>query len=87
MGESSLSPFHAVVVSEADGSAPTVKVPLGDLKKGDSVTVSLNALQGHASVPLPNEIAQRDPQYLVWTSNSTYVDSWYPADVERIKVR
>ncbi|KAK1921625.1 Ribophorin I, partial [Papiliotrema laurentii] len=71
----------------ADGSAPTVKVPLGDLKKGDSVTVSLNALQGHASVPLPNEIAQRDPQYLVWTSNSTYVDSWYPADVERIKVR
>lgn len=68
-------------------SAPTVKVPLGNVKKGDSVTISLNALHAHASVPLPKEIEQRDAQYLVWTSNSTYVDSWYPTDVERIKIR
>jgi oligosaccharyltransferase complex subunit alpha (ribophorin I) len=41
----------------------------------------------HASMPLPAAIEQRDPQYLQWKTNSTYVDSWYPTDVERIKIR
>ena len=72
---------------DVDVSVATVKVPVGDLKKGDSVTISLNSLLGHASVPVPPEIEQRDPQYLVWSSNSTYVDSWYSTDVERIKLR
>lgn len=62
-------------------------MPLGSLKSGDSVTISLNSLHGHSSVPLPKEIEQRDPQYLLWQSNSTYVDSWYASDVERIKLR
>lgn len=74
------------LVAVTEGVA-TVKVPVGDLKKGDSVTISLNSLLGHASVPVPPEIEQRDPQYLVWSSNSTYVDSWYSTDVERIKLR
>ncbi|WVQ75945.1 hypothetical protein IAR50_005580 [Cryptococcus sp. DSM 104548] len=66
---------------------PTVSVPLGDLKKDDSVTLSLTYVLDHPSKPLPAEIAQTDAQYLLFITNSTYVDSWYPSDVERIKVR
>lgn len=68
-------------------SPPTVSVPLGQPKDGDSVTLSLNYLLTHASIPLPATIEQKDPQYLVWKTKSTYVDSWYPSDVERIKIR
>ncbi len=68
-------------------SSATVSVPMGQLQKGDSVTLSLNYLSSHASSPLPAAIEQRDPQYLLWKTNSTYVDSWYPSDVERIKIR
>lgn len=68
-------------------SAPTVQVPLGVLKEGDVATFSLTYVLAHASEPLPATIAQTDPQYLLWKTNSTYVDSWYPSDVERIKIR
>ena len=67
--------------------APTVKVPMENVKEGDTVTISLTYLLAHASSPLPKEISQSDPQYLVWTANSTYVDTWYFSDVERIKIR
>lgn len=68
-------------------SGTTVRVPVGKLNKDDTVTISLSVVSVHASTPLPKEIEQRDPQYLVWTTNSTYVDSWYHSDVERIKIR
>lgn len=68
-------------------SGTTVRVPVGRLNKDDTITVSVSAVSVHASTPLPKEIEQRDPQYLVWTTNSTYVDSWYHSDVERIKIR
>jgi oligosaccharyltransferase complex subunit alpha (ribophorin I) len=67
--------------------APTVVVPLGKMKKDDTVTLSLTYTTIHASKPLPATIEQRDPQYLLWKTDSTYVDSWYPVDVERIKIR
>jgi oligosaccharyltransferase complex subunit alpha (ribophorin I) len=67
--------------------APTVAVDLGNLKKDDTVTLSLTYSLIHASTPLPASIEQKDPQYLIWKSNSTYVDSWYPSDVQRIKIR
>lgn len=62
-------------------------MPLGNLKKDGTATLSLSYTVIHASTPLPAEIEQRDPQYLLWRSNSTYVDSWYATDVERIKIR
>lgn len=64
-----------------------VSVPMGQMKKGDAVTLSLTYLLTHASTPLPAAIEQREAQYLLWSVNSTYVDSWYPSDVERIKIR
>jgi len=67
--------------------APTVAIDLGDIKKDGSVTLSLTYVLIHASTPLPASIEQKDAQYLIWKSNSTYVDSWYPSDVERIKIR
>jgi oligosaccharyltransferase complex subunit alpha (ribophorin I) len=72
----------------ADGNrAPTVAVTLGQLKKDEAVTLSLSYTLIHASAPLPAAIEQRDPQYLLWKTNSTYVDSWYPSEVERVKIR
>lgn len=62
-------------------------MPVGDLKKDDTVTISLNAILAYQSRPLPVQIEQRDPQFLVWETNSTLVDSAYPSDVERIKIR
>lgn len=67
--------------------APAVAIPLGQLKKDDTITLSLTHALVHASKALPASIEQREAQYLMWTTNSTYVDSWYPADVERIKIR
>jgi oligosaccharyltransferase complex subunit alpha (ribophorin I) len=67
--------------------APTVAIDLGDIKKDGSVTLSLTYVLIHASTPLPASIEQKDAQYLIWKTNSTYVDSWYPSDVERIKIR
>ena len=64
-----------------------MSVPLGQLKKGDTATVSLTYIVTRSSSPLPVTIEQKDPQYLLWKTNSTYVDSWYPSDVERIKIR
>jgi oligosaccharyltransferase complex subunit alpha (ribophorin I) len=64
-----------------------VQVPLGHLKKDDTVTLSLSYALIHASRALPAAIEQKESQFLMWTTNSTYVDSWYPADVERIKIR
>jgi hypothetical protein len=64
-----------------------VILPLGELKKGGTTSISLIALIGHASEALPKEIAQTDAQYLLWNANTTYVPSWYPTDVERIKIR
>ncbi|WVO16618.1 hypothetical protein L204_104297 [Cryptococcus depauperatus] len=74
-------------VTVLDTKPPTVSVPLGDLKKGDTKTLSLTHVLVHQSQPLPAEIEQQDAQYLLFTTNSTYVDSWYPADVERVKIR
>lgn len=68
-------------------TSTTVTLPLGKLSKGDGVTISLNTLEGHTTVALPKEIEQTEPQFFVWNANSTYVDSWYPSDVERIKIR
>lgn len=67
--------------------APTVAVDLGSLKKDATVTLSLTCSLIHSSTPLPASIEQKDPQYMIWKSNSTYVDSWYPSDVQRIKIR
>ena len=39
------------------------------------------------STPIPASIAQADPQYLLYQSNSTYVDSYYHTDVARVKYR
>jgi oligosaccharyltransferase complex subunit alpha (ribophorin I) len=58
-----------------------------DLKKDQASAISLVATLARTSEPLPAEIAQRDDQYLQWTTNTTYVPSWYPTTVERIKVR
>ncbi|KAK8847450.1 hypothetical protein IAR55_005308 [Kwoniella newhampshirensis] len=74
-------------VTILDDAAPTVSVPLGDLKRDGTITLSLTQVLAHKSAPLPAEIEQREPQFLVWKTNSTYVDSWYPSDVERIKIR
>ncbi|EIW71206.1 hypothetical protein TREMEDRAFT_71088 [Tremella mesenterica DSM 1558] len=71
----------------SEARAPTVVLSLGKLKKDQAVTLSVNQLLTHCSTPLPAEIAQTDPQYLMWNSDSTYVDSWYPTEVERIKIR
>jgi len=68
-------------------SPPTVAVNLGKTKKDEVITLSLTQVLTHTSTPLPAEIGQTDPQYLLWKSNSTYVDSWYPTDVERVKIR
>ena len=57
------------------------------LKKDQASAISLVATLARASAPLPAEIAQREDQFLQWTTNSTYVASWYPTTVERIKVR
>ena len=54
---------------------------------GQTATISLVELLGHTIQPLPKEIEQAEAQYLKWITNSTYVDSWYPTDVERIKIR
>lgn len=64
-----------------------MQVSLGSLKKGDTATLSLSYALIHASRALPAAIEQKESQFLMWTTNSTYVDSWYPADVERIKIR
>ncbi|KAL7420065.1 dolichyl-diphosphooligosaccharide--protein glycosyltransferase subunit 1 [Cryptotrichosporon argae] len=95
-GQGEIEPawWDAVVGGESVGGVvvlhddvPSVSVPLGNLKKDGTVTISLTTVLTGASVPLPAEIEQRDPQYLLWTTKSTYVDSWYPSDVERIKIR
>ncbi|OCF32578.1 oligosaccharyltransferase complex subunit alpha (ribophorin I) [Kwoniella heveanensis BCC8398] len=70
-----------------DESPPTAAVPLGKMKKDDVITLSLTHVLTHTSSPLPAEIEQKDQQYLQWNSNSTYVDSWYETDVERVKIR
>lgn len=70
-----------------DREAPTVAVPVENLKKDGTFTLSLSYSLIHASSALPASIEQREAQYLMWKTNSTYVDSWYPADVERIKIR
>ncbi|OXG13757.1 oligosaccharyltransferase complex subunit alpha (ribophorin I) [Cryptococcus neoformans Tu259-1] len=70
-----------------DDRPPTVSVPLGPLKNGDTTTLSLTHVLTHMSKPLPAEIDQREAQYLLFITNSTYVDSWYPTDVERVKYR
>ncbi|KAL1408707.1 dolichyl-diphosphooligosaccharide--protein glycosyltransferase subunit 1 [Vanrija albida] len=67
--------------------APALSVPVGKLAKDAAVVISLTALTAHSSRPLPHEIGQRDPQYLLWETNSTLVDSAYKSDVERIKIR
>ena len=71
----------------ANCSVPTVLVPMGSMKKNDAVTISLTTLLTQSSIPVPAEVEQRDQTFLLWTTNSTYVDSWYPADVERVKIR
>ncbi|WRT64738.1 uncharacterized protein IL334_001672 [Kwoniella shivajii] len=70
-----------------DDISPTVAIDLGTTKKDQVITLSLNQVLAHTSKPLPSEIEQKDPQYLSWKSNSTYVDSWYTTDVERVKIR
>ncbi|OCF76992.1 oligosaccharyltransferase complex subunit alpha (ribophorin I) [Kwoniella mangroviensis CBS 8886] len=70
-----------------DESPPTVAIQLGKTKKDEVITLSLTQVLAHTSTPLPAEIEQRESQYLVWNTNSTYVDSWYPTDVERVKIR
>ncbi|TXT10813.1 hypothetical protein VHUM_02318 [Vanrija humicola] len=67
--------------------APALSVPVGKLAKDAQVVISLTALVAGASRPLPDEIAQRDPQFVLWETNSTLVDSAYKSDVERIKIR
>jgi oligosaccharyltransferase complex subunit alpha (ribophorin I) len=67
--------------------APTIAIDLGVTKKDTAVTLSLTYSLIHASTPLPASIEQKEAQYLIWKSNSTYVDSWYPSDVERVKIR
>ncbi|WVQ83289.1 hypothetical protein IAT38_005428 [Cryptococcus sp. DSM 104549] len=74
-------------VTVLDDRPTTVSVPLGKLRKGDSVKLALTHVLAHTSKPLPAEIEQKEAQYLLWTTNSTYVDSWYPTDVERVKIR
>ncbi|ORY30341.1 Ribophorin I [Naematelia encephala] len=86
VGGKVVSDVQVISSSETNG-APTVVVPVGNLKKGDTFTLSLTCLLAHKSRPKPAAIEQRDPQYLVWETNSTYVDSWYSSDVERIKIR
>lgn len=71
----------------ADSSAPAAVVPVGKLKKDESVTISLNAITAHSSRPLPEAIEQRDPQFMIWETESTLVDSAYTCDVERVKIR
>ncbi|WVR04659.1 hypothetical protein IAU60_001670 [Kwoniella sp. DSM 27419] len=70
-----------------DERPPTAAVSLGSLAKDESINLSLTHLLTHSSAPLPAEIEQREQQFLQWKSNTTYVPSWYPADVERIKIR
>ncbi|CAK9779343.1 putative oligosaccharyltransferase alpha subunit [Cutaneotrichosporon oleaginosum] len=69
------------------GDAPVAVVPMGKLRKDDTVTISLNAITAHAARPLPEEIEQREPQFMIWESDTTLVDSAYKCDVERIKIR
>ena len=69
--------------------APTIRIPKSslNLNKDQASAISLVSTVARASEPLPAVIAQRDEQYLLWTTNTTYVPSWYPTTVERIKVR
>lgn len=69
------------------GSTPAAVVPVGKLRKDETVTISLNAITAHASRPLPDAIEQREPQFMIWESPTTLVDSAYKCDVERIKIR
>ncbi|ORX38806.1 Ribophorin I [Kockovaella imperatae] len=76
-----------VTLPTSDCSPSTVQIDLGRLKKDETTTIALLQLLAHTIEPLPKVIEQSDPQYLRWTTNSTYVDSWYLTDVERIKIR
>lgn len=68
-------------------SAPAAVVPVGKMKKDETVTISLNVITAHTSRPLPDAIEQREPQFMIWETDSTLVDSAYKCDVERIKIR
>jgi len=57
------------------------------MKKDDTVTISLNTVTAHATRPLPPAIEQRDPQFVVWETDSYLVDSAYTSEVERVKIR
>jgi hypothetical protein len=74
-------------MADRDYSAPVALVPVGKLNKDDTVTISLSTVSAHATRPLPPAIAQNDPQYVVWETDSYLVDSAYPSEVERVKVR
>lgn len=68
-------------------SAPVAIIPVGNMKKDESVTISLNSVAAHATEPLPPAIKQTDSQFTIWNTASTLVDSAYTSDVERVKIR
>lgn len=78
-----------VVAVEVDrlGDAPAAVVPVGKMGKDETVTISLNVIATNTTRPLPESIEQREPQFMLWESATTLVDSAYTSDVERIKIR
>lgn len=66
---------------------PVVKVDLGLKGKDEIATISLVEMTVRASSALPAAIEQKEAQYLLWKSNSTYVESLYQTEVERVKIR
>lgn len=64
-----------------------MKVNLGLTRKDESSTISLAETTVRAASALPAAIEQREAQFLLWKSNSTYVESLYETEVERVKIR
>jgi oligosaccharyltransferase complex subunit alpha (ribophorin I) len=87
MGQSWLSKACTAAAMADSARQPVVKVKLGLLKKDETATISLAETTIRASSALPAAIEQRDSQFLLWKSNTTYVESWYQSEVERVKIR
>lgn len=66
---------------------PIVSIPTNLNNKDQTVTFTVNQQLIHHSTPLPKEIAQDDPQYLLFESDSIFVESAYPTMKETVKYR
>jgi oligosaccharyltransferase complex subunit alpha (ribophorin I) len=65
---------------------PTIRAPVVSIPT-PVTTFTLTHIVVHPSRPLPTSISQDDPQYMLFETNRTWVESVYPTKKETIKIR